>query len=137
MIVVDASVWVSHLVTQDVHHSASQTWLKNQISAGNELIAPGLLLAEVAGAIARRTGDPALGHKAVAHIVSIPKLRLVPSTNELSQLAANCAADHLLRGADALYVSIAHHLNVPLVSWDKEQLKRGSNLIITLAPTAE
>jgi len=63
--VVDASVWVSRLVPQDVHHFASRRYLEERAAAGDPLVAPALLLAEVAGAIARRTGAPELGRRAL------------------------------------------------------------------------
>ena len=51
MMVVDASVWVSRLVPQDAHHATSRQWLERQLMEGALLIAPVLVLAEVAGAL--------------------------------------------------------------------------------------
>ncbi len=50
--------------------------------------------------------------------------------------ASKIAANHQLRGADALYVAVAAQLNIPLVSWDKEHLSRASNLITTYTPAS-
>ena len=65
MIVTDASVWVSHLITQEVHHAVSRRWLTAVVHSRSIIAAPALLLAEVGGAVARRTGDAALGHQAI------------------------------------------------------------------------
>jgi predicted nucleic acid-binding protein len=67
-------------------------------------------------------------------VSATPGLRLVPGEPELAILAARLAADLQLRGPDATYVAVAHHLNIPLVTWDKEQLHRAARLIATSTP---
>lgn len=133
-IVVDASVWVSLLVPQDVHHPASRHWLHQYTAGGGMLVEPVLLLAEVAGATARRTGHPALGRRAVAQVLVFPTLRLAPLDRQLGQAAAQMAADHRLRGADAVYVALAAELGIPLVTWDAEQIARGQAMIQVGSP---
>jgi predicted nucleic acid-binding protein len=59
-VVVDASVWVSRLIPQDVHHSASSSWIERYIAAGNLLVAPALLLVEVAASVSRQRGQSVL-----------------------------------------------------------------------------
>jgi predicted nucleic acid-binding protein len=132
--VVDASVWVSRLVPQDVHHLASRRWLEQHVASGGVLVAPVLLLAEVAGAISRRVGEPELAHQAVESLLRVPGLRLVPIDHRLGKETARLAADLRLRGADAVYVALAHRLNIPLVSWDQEQRERACELIVVRSP---
>ena len=134
MIVVDASVWVSYLVEQDVHHTISRRWLADVLNRSEATVAPGLLLAEIAGAVAGRTADPRLAHKAVELVTATPGLRLVTGEPKLAILAARLAADLRLRGPDAFYIAVAHQLNIPLVTWDKEQLDRAARLITTSTP---
>ncbi|MEA2530271.1 MAG: hypothetical protein QOG89_1915 [Thermomicrobiales bacterium] len=55
--IVDASVWISALLPQDVHHSVSRTWRRARIADGGTFTLPWLILPEVAGAVARRTGQ--------------------------------------------------------------------------------
>lgn len=52
----------------------------------------------------------------------------------LVQLAIDAATDLQLRAGDAIYVALAHQLNIPLISWDKEQLQKASTLITTYTP---
>lgn len=137
MIVTDASVWVSHLIAQEIHHTASRNWLTAMVSNNKIIAVPALLLAEVGGAIARRTGDGKLGHQAVSHILSTPNLRLVYTNSDLGMAAASLAAEQRLRGADALYVAVAHRLNIPLVSWDQEQIGRASGVVSAYTPDEE
>ena len=132
--VVDASVWVSRLVSADVHHAASRTWLETHAASGGQFITPTLALSEIAGAISRRTGDPRSAHDAVAIITRLPTLRLVSVDHNLAQAAARLAADHALRGADAVYVALALEFSLPLITLDNEQLTRSSDVITASKP---
>ena len=134
MIVIDASVWVSQLIEQDVHFTASRRFLVRVVNDGEGIAAPGLLLAEVAGAVVRRTGQAALGHRAAAHIAATPGMRLLPGQPQLALAAARLAADLQLRGPDATTVAVAQQLNIALVTWDKEQLERAAGVIKTFTP---
>ena len=132
--VVDASVWVSRMVPGDVHHDRCQAWFEAQTAAGGLLVAPVLLLPEVAGAISRRTGRSGLAQRAVDLIQALPSLRLVSVDPTSARLAAQLAADYALRGADALYVAAAHQLGLPLVTLDSEQLDRSRAVVSTISP---
>ncbi len=132
--VVDASVWVSSLVAQDTHHLSSRRWLQHHLAIGTSLIVPTLVLAEVAGAISRRTAITELGRQAAAEILHVPGLRLVPLDADLGEEAARVAADHRLRGADAVYVATAHMLSVPLSTLDEELEVRVGGFIAIVHP---
>jgi len=127
--VLDASVWVSRLVSQDEFHEAVKTWMEEQREAGVQFISPSLLLAEVGGAISRRTGDPALGRRAITRLESLPGLRLVEMDNELVREAASLAAELGLRGADSVYVTVARQLDLPLVTFDADQRERAKECV--------
>jgi predicted nucleic acid-binding protein len=131
--VVDASVMVSRLVAGDVNHEASRRWLDDHIASGGLLIAPALLLPELAGAIARRT-NRGLARRAIAALLRLPELRVVAIDARLAEVAARLAGDLHLRGADAVYVATAAHLRLPLVTWDAEQRERGAARIRVMAP---
>lgn len=132
--VVDASVMVSRLVLHDVHHQASRHWLTRHVAAGGLLIAPSLLLPEVAGAVARRTGEPRLARRAVGAVLRLPALRLVPVDDVLARAAARLAGRLRVRGADAVYIAAAAGLGLPLVTWDTEQRDRAGRIVEVLVP---
>ena len=88
MYVVDASVWVSRFVPNDVHHQPSYRWLEAALTRGDLLAAPALLLAEVAGAVSRRTGRPELAARAIDLLEQLPNSRLVTVDPQLARLAA-------------------------------------------------
>jgi predicted nucleic acid-binding protein len=133
--VVDASVVVSRLVPHDVHHEASRRWLTRHVARGGLVIAPTLLLPEVAGAVARRTGEPRLARRAVDAVLRVPGLRLVAVDDVLARMAARLAGRLRVRGADAIYLAVAASLRLPLVTWDIEQRDRAAPLVEVLVPT--
>ncbi|MGH9258223.1 MAG: type II toxin-antitoxin system VapC family toxin [Vicinamibacterales bacterium] len=132
--VVDASVVVSRLLPHDVHHEASRRWLTQHVADGGLLISPTLLLAEVAGAVARRTGKPRLARRAVTAVLSLPTLRLVPVDEVLARAAASLAGQFRVRGADAVYIAAAAALGVPLATWDLEQRERAAHVVEVFVP---
>ena len=131
---VDASVWVSRLVPDEVHHGASRVWLEQTVYRGEPLISPAILLAEIAGAVSRRTGEPGLAERAVRDVLQVPGVRLVSIDRRLGQEAARLAARLRLRGADAVYVATARLMRIPLVTWDSEQHSRAGALVSVRTP---
>ncbi|OGL18008.1 MAG: hypothetical protein A3F92_10715 [Candidatus Rokubacteria bacterium RIFCSPLOWO2_12_FULL_71_22] len=132
--VVDASVIVSRLVWHDVHHEASRRWLAAHVARGGLVVAPVLLLPEVAGAVARRTAESRLARQAVDAVLGLPALRLVAVDEALGRTAARLAGRLRLRGADAVYIATAAALRLPLVTWDVEQRDRARRVVTVLAP---
>ncbi len=134
MVVVDASVWVSWLRPQDANHPASFTWIQYYRNTESLIVAPLLLLVEVTSAIARQTKDPVLTKEIISNLVEVSVMRLVPMDFALIRTAVNIANELQLRAGDATYVEVAHQLGIPLISWDKEQLQKASQLIQTYTP---
>jgi predicted nucleic acid-binding protein len=126
---------VSALVASEVHHAASRAWLGERDAAEQVVVAPALLVPEVAAAIARRSGRSALGRRAIAALLRLSHLRLVVLDAELAEQAGQIAADCKLRGAYAVYVALAKRLAVPLVTWDREQLERGRGVVQVVRPS--
>jgi predicted nucleic acid-binding protein len=126
--VTDASFWVSSL-HKDIHTQPTLAWLKNFSRTGDHLFAPNLLFAEVAGAVARQTGRSRFGHTALTRLRKYTFLQIVPLDEQLSSLAAEMAAECRLRGADAVYAALAYTLNVPLLTWDQEQITRVQKVV--------
>ncbi len=132
LIVLDASLWVARLVPQDVFHTRVKTWMAAQLESGGSFLAPSLLLAEVGGAISRRTNAPELARQALASLNDLPGLQIVEMDAALMQQAAQLAAELGLRGADATYVAVAAHLNVALMTLDDDQRRRAAQRVAIL-----
>lgn len=130
-IIVDASIWVARLVSEDVFHEAVKAWMSARLEAGDQFLAPSLLLAEIGGAITRRTNS-ALGLKAVDYVRELPGLQLVEMENSILREAAQLAAELGLRGADSTYVAVAARLDLPLMTLDADQKQRAGKRVTIL-----
>jgi predicted nucleic acid-binding protein len=75
--------------------------------------------------------------QALKFIEGIPVLRLVPVDHRLGRASADLAVRLRLRGADAVYVAVAAHLKIPLVTLDAEQRERARELIEVRMPQAD
>ncbi len=134
LVVVDASVWVSWLRPSETNHRSSSTWMEQFITRNGLLASPEMLLIEVAASISRLTGQALRAKEAINKLNSISKIQIFPMDASLVQIAIDAATDLQLRAGDAIYVALAHQLNIPLVSWDKEQLQKASPLVATYTP---
>ena len=134
--VIDVSVWVGYFLPQDKHHAATVSWLEALTKAGEALSVPTLLFPELAGAIARRSGSSELGIEAARQVLGWPLMELVPQDEALITLATQLAAELPVRGADSIYIAAAKLLGRSLITWDEEQLSRGSRIVATHLPKA-
>jgi predicted nucleic acid-binding protein len=124
--IVDASVWVAYFHEADPAHARSFTWVENAIAAGETLVAPSLLLAEVAGALRRISGRPETAAEIVEHLLTVERLDLVELDRPRALRAAEVAATTALRGAAAVYLALAVERGDVLISVDRRQRERGS-----------
>jgi predicted nucleic acid-binding protein len=134
-IVVDASVWVARLVSEDSYYEPVKTWMSARLENDDQFLAPSLLLAEIGGAISRRT-TPSLGLKAIEQMQNLPGLQLVEMENSLMREAAQLAAELGLRGADSTYVAVAARLDLPLMTLDVDQRAKAARRIKVLEISA-
>jgi predicted nucleic acid-binding protein len=134
MAVIDASVYVALINAHEGDHAPSWAWFQQTQSTQDPIAAPVILLAEVAAAISRGVGDAALAHQVVEQLLHSRVIELVPVTSKIAERAAAIAADHQIRGCDALYVALAQELGDYLVTLDQQQLERGAAVVTTHRP---
>ena len=127
-IVVDASVWVARLVSQDVFYGPVKEWMSARVADDDQFLAPSLLLAEIGGAISRRT-TPSLALKAIEQVQNLPGLQLVEMDHSLLLESAQLAAKLGLRGADLTYVAVAARLDLPLATLDVDQAAKAGKRV--------
>jgi predicted nucleic acid-binding protein len=63
-----------------------------------------------------------------------PTFTFAPIDFTLARESAHLASTLRLKGSDAIYVALAQHLDVRLITWDKEQVERGGQVIDVLSP---
>ena len=98
------------------------------------MLGPSITLSEVAGALARRTGNRRTADAAVSELTTLPGLSLVTVDMELAQLSAELAASLRLKGADATYVAVAVIRNAVLVTLDDELRTRAATIVSSSEP---
>ena len=115
-------------------HGESLQILATIQQRGDPVIVPTLLVAEIASSVARVTDDRAGALQYASATAALPNLTLIALTAALARQAAQLAATHRLRGADAVYLAVARRYATSLISRDEEQLRRGSRVAACLTP---
>lgn len=131
---VDASVFLNAFNPYEAGHEDSLRLLTLLQERANPIIAPTLLLPEVAAAISRGRGDAGLARDFAAHLSRLPHLVLVPLDSTLASQAAEVAADHRLRGSDAVYATVVLRFGSTLVTLDREQRERMADVLTARLP---
>jgi predicted nucleic acid-binding protein len=134
MPVIDASVYISLINASEEQHDSSWAWYENIQARQEPLVAPVILLAEVAAALSRGVGDKALAHRVVDQLKRSEIIEWVPVTSALAEQAAAIATDHRIRGCDAIYVAVASRLGDSLVTLDRQQLERAAAVVNVRRP---
>ncbi len=132
---IDASVFVNAFDPHEEGHTESLQILTAIQERGDPVIVPALLVPEIASAVARASDDSVGALQYANATAALPHVTLVPLTPAMARQAAELAASHRLRGADAVYLAVARRYGTTLVSRDDEQRTRGSS--VTLCQTPE
>ncbi len=132
MWVVDASVYIAAATESDRNHERARIWLEE--SAAGSLVAPNLLLTELAASVRRLTSSRRAAERAVAELRDDGLVELVPLTRERGLQAAEVAAMTGVRGADSVYLALARELDASLITLDRQQLERGKMVATVRRP---
>jgi predicted nucleic acid-binding protein len=134
VIVLDASVWLSVLIMGDVFHSEARAWSNLLPNRRTVFAVPAHFPAEVIGVLRRSNAQSVDIQEALDTITNEGPFAIHPISIELGLLAAEAARETATRGSDALYLALAAWLDVPLVTWDKQQRERGAVFCRTMTP---
>lgn len=133
MYTIDASVWINGFDQREAGHSISRQVLTLIATHAVPIVIPYLVLAEVAGAISRRI-DPLQGQTFAASLGTLPNITFVALDALLAQESLLVAAQHGLRGADAVYAAVAIQAGCTLISLDNEHHTRLQGIVLTRTP---
>jgi len=137
MYVIDASVHVADIRPREPRHAEARAFLRRVAIEREPVALPVIVLPEVAAAISRGTGEPALARRLIAVLQRIPHFEFVPVSADLGQLAAALASDHRIRGCDAVYVALALERGARLITLDQQQRARVPPDVIARSPAEE
>jgi len=131
---VDVSVFLNAFNPYEEGHEESKAVLAGMQEDSIPIIVPNLLRVEAAAAVARGHGDPKLAQRFAEPLLRLPHLVVVALDDRLAATAAGLAADHRLRGADAVYGAVALRFGSALLSRDQEQIDRLAEVVPTFHP---
>jgi predicted nucleic acid-binding protein len=131
---IDASVYLSANNPREPDHGASRQFLEEVQRVRQPMVAPTLLLPELAAAARRATGDEVLARDFCRAVAGTPELLLVPLDGRLALEVADLAASLALRGSDAVYVTVAARFGSTLVTLDREQRQRAEPACLVRYP---
>jgi len=131
---IDASVHINALNENEVESEASQVFLALMERERFEMICPTLLVTEMAAALSRAFDDYEKVMAFANAVRDLPNLTLVSLDETLAIAAAELAARHLLRGADAVYAAVVKQYQTTLVTNDRHQLERLSGILPVMQP---
>jgi predicted nucleic acid-binding protein len=131
---VDASVFLNAFNPYEAGHEDSQRLLAHLQAQAWPIIVPTLLLPEVAAAIGRGREDADLARAFAAALRRLPHLVWVPLDEVLAGQAADMAAQHRLRGSDAVYLAVALRFGSTLITLDREQQERAAAAVAAYDP---
>jgi predicted nucleic acid-binding protein len=121
---IDASVFVAAYRTHETGCAISRDLLRLVQESDVPLIEPAILPVEIAAALARAGENPVWSAEYADSVMTLPYLTLQPVDERLARRALLVATERRLRGADALYVTVAAQYGACLVTLDTDQLKR-------------
>jgi len=132
---VDASVFLNGFNPYEAGHEESRRLLTLMQEQAAPIVVPTLLLPEVAAAIGRGRQDADLAREFATTLSRLPHLVLIPLDITLAQQAADVAAQCRLRSSDAVYAAVALRFGSTLVTLDREQRERATDVVPARYPT--
>ena len=134
MYTVDARVWVNAFDQREPGHLVSRQFLEVVRVQALPIIVPNVMLVEVAGAISRTRRAPAQAQAFATALRRLPHVTVRVLDEGCALHALTLAAQHGLRGADAVYAAVAREAGSTLVTLDNEHLTRLVNLMMVCTP---
>jgi predicted nucleic acid-binding protein len=132
---VDAGVWVNGFDRREAGHATSRQLREALRLWALPIIVPTLVLAEVAGAISWSRRDPVRAEAFAMTLGRLPNMTVVPLDVALGDQARALAARYGLRGADAVYATVAQQAGCTVISLDHEHLTRLDSIVVVRTPT--
>ena len=134
MFTVDASVYINALPPTEEGSSESRAFLEHVHRQAITVFSPTLLLVELAAVVARVFNDTRRGIAYARVVHQLPGQVWLPLDARLTDVALTLAAQHRLRGADAVYTAVAQQTGAILVTLDHQQLTRHPPSVRAVTP---
>ena len=133
-VTVDASVFVNAFIPTEEGSDQSLAFIIELRNRQIPLIQPTLFFPELIASVARKKNNAVLALALAEDIRKSTNLTLIPLDENLADFASEVAANHRLRGSDAVYAAVALRFGTELITLDKEQLDRLPKVLPVRAP---
>ena len=133
-VTIDASVFVSAFTPSEPAHPQSKAFMLGVREQSVPIIVPVLVLPEISAALSRGQNKPELGLAFVQELRDFPNTTFVDVDDGIASLAVEVAANHRLRGSDAVYAAVALRFGTELITLDREQLARLPKVLAVRSP---
>jgi len=137
MYCIDASVLTNSVIEGEEHHKYSRGLMERIREEGIRVVMPEIAMPEIASAIARGTKDPQKALRFITELRRLPNFLFIPIDQGLSESSSKLAAEHMLRGCDAIYVAVASFFNSKLITLDREQREKTPPHVNAASPKEE
>ena len=136
LLTLDASVFVAACQPHEPGYAASLALMQSMLGVDVPLVEPAILPVEVGAALCRAGRAAAFVREYAEGIFALPHLIMTGMDKRWAERALAFAIECRLRGADALYVTVAAQYGARLVTLDTEQLRRSPALVGACKPDA-
>ncbi len=133
-VTIDASVFVNAFSPIEEGSDTSLEFINNIKKQGVPIILPVLVLPEITAAVARKQNNTELALKLQQEIKMFSNITFVDVDSSLADFAVEVAAQHRLRGSDAVYAAVSLRFGTELVTLDREQLERLPKVLSVRTP---
>lgn len=133
-VTIDASVFVNAFSPIEEGSDTSLEFINNVKKQGVPIILPVLVLPEITAAVARKQNNTELALKLQQEIKMFSNITFVDVDSSLADFAVEVAAQHRLRGSDAVYAAVSLRFGTELVTLDREQLERLPKVLSVRTP---
>lgn len=129
-LILDASVFISAFQKSEKNHREATEVMALIRAHRISLITHALFYFEVLCTLQRKTNDRTVAMKALAVAKALPVMKSVPIDQRLFESQETLVSQLGLRGADAVYVSIASRYKARLITFDFEMFSRAEKYCI-------
>ncbi len=133
-VTIDASVFVNAFSPTEEGSDTSLEFINNVKKQGVPIILPVLVLPEITAVVARKQNNTELALKLQQEIKMFSNITFVDVDSSLADFAVEVAAQHRLRGSDAVYAAVSLRFGTELVTLDREQLERLPKVLSVRTP---
>ena len=133
-VTIDASVFVNAFSPKESGSDKSLQLISDLKEQTIPIILPVLVLPEIVSALSRRQNNSTSALQLATEIKSLPSITFINVDESIAELAVDIAANHRLRGSDAIYAAVALRYGTELITLDKEQLERLPKILSVRSP---